>query len=101
MKFNIFAVFSTLVTAAVAQGAKQTYIIGLQKGTVLSIAIEALLKLVSGVAAPGPAQQWSAGDMIGFTAILSPGQAKVLQDSPSVRYNSLRCSFLHHFRKQF
>lgn len=58
MKLDIFAVFSTLVTAVFAQGAKQTYIIGLQKGTVLSTAIEALLKLVSGVAAPGPAQQW-------------------------------------------
>lgn len=84
MKFDIFAVLSILATAVFAQGAKQTYIIGLQKETILSTAITALLKLVSDVSPPGAAQQWSAGDLIGFTALLSPGQAKILQASPYV-----------------
>lgn len=90
MKFDIFAILSVIVTLVMAQGAKQTYIIGLQKGAVvdsLSQTIEALLKLVLGVAAPGPAQQWMAGDFSGFTADLAPGEVKVLQASALVSYS--------------
>ncbi|KAE9977295.1 hypothetical protein EG328_002124 [Venturia inaequalis] len=85
MKLNIFAALSLLITAVFAQGAKQAYIVGLQKGTILSTAIDAILKLISTVtdpiAAPSAAQQWSAGDLVGFTTSMTPGQARILQAS--------------------
>lgn len=88
MKVNILVIYSILTTVVLAQSAKQTYIIGLPKGAILSTAIDAILKLVSTVtdpvAAPSASQQWSAGNLIGFTAVLSPDQVKLLQGSPLV-----------------
>jgi hypothetical protein len=83
MKFNAFALFSVFVPAALAASALQTYIVVLQPGAV-STKIDAILKLVPGVAAPGAAQQWSANGFTGFTALLAPGQVKVLQASADV-----------------
>lgn len=87
MKIDILAVLPIFLTLALAQETKQTYIIGLRQSALLgslSNTIQELLKLVLGVVAPSAAQQWQAGDLIGFIAILDPGQAQILQASPLV-----------------
>jgi hypothetical protein len=83
MRFNVFAIFSILATATLAATTNPTYIVVLQTGAVLT-KIQAILKLVPDVAAPGPTQQWSANGFTGFTVQLGPGEVKLLQASPDV-----------------
>jgi hypothetical protein len=85
MKFNVVAIFSVFASAVLAATNQPSYIVVLQADALLTT-VEAILKLVPGVVAPGPTQKWSAKGFTGFTAQLTPEQVKILQASPNVSH---------------